>query len=132
MTIIQETRVQETRPSEVQDARPGGTVWERVCPIEELEPSWGEALVIRMRQIALFLVSPKEIYAVCHRDPATKSFVMARGIVGSKGDRPTVTSPLLKQVYDLGTGECFADPSLFLTTFRTRVIGGFIEVEIPA
>ncbi|MEO7122011.1 MAG: nitrite reductase small subunit NirD [Lacisediminihabitans sp.] len=131
------TIVQEVRGSEVQDAHAAAralasTVWERVCQVEELEPSWGEALMIRMRQIALFLVSPHEIYAVCHRDPATKAFVIARGIVGSKGDRPTVTSPLLKQVYDLATGDCFTDPSLFLRTFRTRVVGGFIEVELPA
>lgn len=107
-------------------------VWERACPVDELEPSWGEALLLRMKQIALVLVSPREIYAVSHRDPVTGAFVMARGIVGSKGDRPTIASPLLKQVYDLGTGECFADPSLFLQTFRTRVVGGFIEVEVPA
>ena len=39
-------------------------LWERACPVGELEPSWGEALVLRMRQIALFLISPREIYAV--------------------------------------------------------------------
>ncbi|WP_411701402.1 nitrite reductase small subunit NirD [Conyzicola sp.] len=109
-------------------------VWEKACPVDELEPSWGEALLLRMRQIALFVISPQEIYAVDHRDPATDAFVMARGIVGSKAvadeHRPTVASPLLKQVYDLGTGECFTDPTLFLQTYRTRVVGGFIEVEI--
>ena len=113
---------------------PTGTsdVWERACAIEELEPSWGEALFIRMRQIALFRVSPDEIYAVDNRDPATNAYVISRGIVGSRGDRPTVASPLLKHVYDLGTGECFADPALFLQTYRTRVVGGFIEVEVAA
>ncbi|MEP6479644.1 MAG: nitrite reductase small subunit NirD [Rhodoglobus sp.] len=108
------------------------TVWERACRLDELEPSWGEALLIRMKQIAVFLVSPSEIYAVSHRDPATDAFVMARGIVGSRGDQPTVASPLLKHVYDLGTGECYADSSLFLQTYRTRVVGGFVEIEIPA
>jgi len=105
-------------------------VWERACAIDDLEPSWGEALLLRMRQVALFFFSPDEIYAVSHRDPATDAPVMARGITGSKGDRPTVASPLLKQVYDLGTGECFTDPALFLQTYRTRVVGGFIEVEL--
>jgi nitrite reductase (NADH) small subunit len=112
------------------------TVWETACALDELEPSWGEALLLRMKQIALFVISPDEIYAVSHRDPATDAFVMARGIVGSKSvadeHRPTVASPLLKQVYDLGTGECFTDPSLMLETFRTRVVGGFIEVELEA
>jgi len=109
-------------------------VWEKACAVDELEPSWGEALLLRMKQIALFVISPHEIYAVNHQDPATDAYVMARGIVGSKAvadeHRPTVASPLLKQVYDLGTGECFTDPTLFLKTYRTRVVGGFIEVEI--
>ena len=105
-------------------------VWERACSVEELEPSWGEALLIRMRQIALFMIAPDEIYAVDNLDPATNANVISRGIVGSKGDRPTVASPLLKHVYDLGTGECFAQPELALQTFRTRVVGGFIEVEV--
>jgi nitrite reductase (NADH) small subunit len=106
------------------------SAWERACPVADLEPSWGEALLVRMRQIALFMLGPNEIYAVDNRDPATNAYVISRGIVGSKGDRPTVASPLLKHVYDLGTGECFAQPDLVLQTFRTRVVGGFIEVEV--
>ncbi|MFO7689784.1 MAG: nitrite reductase small subunit NirD [Cryobacterium sp.] len=105
-------------------------VWERVCALGDLEPSWGEAALVRQEQIALFLLSPTEIYAVTHRDPHTAAHVMARGIVGSKGDRPTISSPLHKQVYDLGTGECFSDPALALQTYPTRVVGGFIEVAV--
>lgn len=56
--------------------------------------------------------------------------VMARGIVGSRGERPTVASPLHKEVYDLGTGECFTDTALALRTYRTRVVGGMLEVEL--
>jgi nitrite reductase (NADH) small subunit len=104
--------------------------WQRACRVDDLEPSWGEAVLLRATQIALVLFSPREIYAVGHRDPDTGSYVMARGIVGSKGDRPTIASPLHKQVYDLGTGECFTHPELVLDTFRTRVVGGFIEVEV--
>ena len=107
-------------------------VWEVACALTELEPSWGEALLLRMHQIAIFLVGTDELYAVDHIDPDTQAAVMARGIVGSKGARPTVASPLHKQVYDLGTGECFSHPELALSTFRTRVIGGFVEVEVPA
>ena len=32
--------------------------------------------------------------------------------------------------HKLGTGECFSDASLALRTFRTRVVGGMIEVEL--
>lgn len=115
----------------VREEQAPAAVWERACAVDELEPSWGEAILIRMRQIALFLIAPGEIYAVDHVDPDTSAAVMARGIVGSRGDRPTIASPLHKQVYDLGTGECFGNPELSLGTFRTRVVGGFIEIELP-
>ena len=122
MTIV------ETRTAEPTDS----AEWQSACAVTDLEPSWGEALLIRMKQIALFFISADEIYAVSHKDPATNAFVIARGIVGSKGDRPTVASPLLKHVYDLGTGECYTDPSFVLETYRTRVVGGQIEVEVFA
>lgn len=106
------------------------TDWVPACRVDDLEPSWGEAVLLRMRQIALFLLSPHEVYAVAHEDPAGGAPVMARGIVGSRAERPTVASPLHKEVYDLGTGECFTDPALALRTFRTRIVGGFIEIEL--
>ena len=106
------------------------TAWWRACDLDELEPSWGEAFLAGSRQIALFYISPEEIYAVDNIDPDTGAPVMARGIVGSRGDRPTVASPLHKQVYDLGTGECFGTPELALATYRTRVVGGSLEVEV--
>lgn len=104
--------------------------WRRVCAIDDLELSWGEVALLRARQIAVFRIGADEVYAVDHWDPHTAAPVMARGIVGSRGERPTIASPLHKQVYDLGTGECFTDPNLFLQTFRTRIVGGFVEIEL--
>ena len=106
------------------------TTWERTCRIDDLEPGWGEAALLGDRQVAIVRLSDDEVYAVDHHDPHTGAPVMARGIVGSRGDRPTIASPLHKEVYDLGTGECFSDASLALRTFRTRVVGGMIEVEL--
>lgn len=106
--------------------------WESVCAVDDLEPSWGEVALLRAQQIALFLLSKDEVYAVSHKDPHTEAHVMARGIVGSRGDRPTVASPLHKEVYDLATGECFSNPELVLQTYRTRIVGGMIEVELSA
>jgi len=119
---------EETAP-----ARPAASVgWFPVCEVDALEPSWGEAVLVEGRQIALVLAAPGELYAVDHRDPVTSSYVMARGIVGSRGDRATIASPLLKQVYDLQTGACLDDPALALAVYRTRVVGGMIEVEVAA
>jgi len=107
------------------------SAWLRACSLEELEPLWGEAALLGESQVALFRVGSDDVYAVSHRDPHTDSHVMARGIVGSRGLRPTIASPLHKEIYDLGTGECYTNPELALTVFRTRVVGGFIEVEVP-
>jgi nitrite reductase (NADH) small subunit len=115
------------------DAGAGHTVaWHRVCRVEDLEDAWGEAALVGSQQVALFRLSPTEVYAVTHRDPATAAHVMARGIVGAKGDRPTIASPLHKEVYDLETGQCFGDPSLYLRTFPTQLVDGFIEIGMAA
>ena len=104
--------------------------WHRVCPVDELEVAWGEAALIQGRQVALFRIAPGEVFAVAQQDPATLANVMARGIIGSRGSRPTIASPLHKEVYDLETGECFTDPGLKLATFATRLVDGYIEVEL--
>jgi nitrite reductase (NADH) small subunit len=106
------------------------TTWERTCAVADLEPGWGEVALLGTEQVALVRLTDEEVYAVDHHDPHTRAPVMARGIVGSRGDRPTIASPLHKEVYDLGTGECFTDPSLVLRTYRTRIVGGMIEVEL--
>ena len=101
-----------------------------MCAVEDLEPAWGEAALIAGRQVALFRTVSGEVYAVAHEDPATGAHVMARGIIGSRGARRTLASPLHKEVYDLGSGECLGTPALRLQTFGTRIVGGYIEVEL--
>src|SRR5690554_4111787 len=98
---------------------PPGARWVAVCRADALEPGWGEAALAGTRQVALVSFGAGELYAVSHLDPHSGAPVMARGIVGSRwvegqGHRPTIASPLLKQVYDLGTGRCFSDPELSL------------------
>jgi nitrite reductase (NADH) small subunit len=113
------------------EAAPGITAgWHRVCLVDDLEPAWGEAALVAGRQIALFRTGPAEVFAVAHEDPATGAHVMARGILGSRGARPTIASPLHKEVYDLETGECFSTPGLSIAAFSTRVVDGFVEVEL--
>jgi nitrite reductase (NADH) small subunit len=98
--------------------------------VDDLELSWGEAALVAGRQLALFRTGPAEVFAVAHEDPATGAHVMARGILGSRGTRPTIASPLHKEVYDLETGECFSNPGLGLATFSARITDGFVEVEL--
>lgn len=104
--------------------------WTVACAASELEPLWGETVLLNGLQIALIKISDDELYAVGNQDPHTGAFVMARGIVGSRGDAPTLASPLHKEVYDLRTGECLGAPELSLATFATRIVGGGLEVEL--
>lgn len=108
------------------------TGWASVCALSQLEPLWAEAALVDGEQIALVRMPSGTVYAVSNQDPATGSFVMCRGIVGSHGDSDTLTSPLQKQVYDLATGECFSNPDFTLRTFAVRVESGLVQVRFSA
>lgn len=107
-------------------------IWQRICPLTDLEPGWGEAALVGERPVALFRLGGEEVYAVQHTDPATGSQVIARGITGSRQvgaeARPTVAAPLHKQVYDLGTGACLSGADWTLRTYPTRIVDGWLEV----
>ena len=104
------------------------TGWADVCPLSQLEPLWADAALIDGEQVAVALMPDGTVYAVSNQDPASGSFVMCRGIVGSRGTRHTLTSPLHKQVYDLATGECLTTPDFTLRTFAVRVEAGIVQV----
>ena len=106
--------------------------WTNVCDLDRLEPLWAEAALIDGVQVALVLLPDGHLFAVSNQDPATGSFVMSRGIVGSRGDRPTLASPLHKQVYDLATGECFTSADYALRTFPVRVDHGTVQIQVRA
>lgn len=103
-------------------------MWHSVCNLTDLEPNWGEAALVAGRQIAVFRLPSGEVYAVDQKDPATEAHVMARGIVGSRGERPTIASPLHKQVYDLRTGERLDGEGAPLTAFPARVVDGIVQI----
>lgn len=105
------------------------TDWRPVCRLADLEPLWGEAALVGELQVAIFLLPDGSIYAVSNADPATGSHVMSRGIVGSRGGRPTIASPLHKDIFDLETGHCYTKPdSLSLPTWRVREADGIISI----
>lgn len=103
--------------------------WYPVCPLDRLEPLWAEAALVAGEQVAVVRLPSDEVVAVSHWDPYAEAPVMARGIVGSRQGRPTLASPLHKQVYDLATGECLTDPALRLPTFAVRVRDRIVEVR---
>jgi len=68
------------------------------------------------------------LYAIGNQDPFTGAFVLSRGIVGTRGDIPTVASPLHKQVFDLRTGTCLDDGESSVPVFAVRERAGQVEV----
>lgn len=90
---------------------------------------WGEAALVDGAQIALVRLPDERLFAVDHWDPVAKANVMARGIVGSKGETPTLASPIHKQVYSLETGECLSEEGPALGTYEVRVEDGHLEVK---
>ncbi|GAB7039854.1 MULTISPECIES: nitrite reductase small subunit NirD [Catenuloplanes] len=106
-------------------------LFQAVCPVDRLEPDRGIAALVDGVQVALFRTSDDEIYAVGNQDPISGAYVMSRGIVGSRGDVPTVASPLHKQVYDLRTGDCLDVPGVNLPAYPVRVTdASVVEVAV--
>lgn len=101
-----------------------------VCPLDRLPVDRGVVALLDGEQVALFRTGQGELYAVSNLDPFSGAMVVARGIVGSRGDRPTVTSPVYKQAFDLATGQCLDDPAVSLTPHAVRVRDGVVEVAV--
>jgi nitrite reductase (NADH) small subunit len=104
--------------------------WTAVCRLGDLEPERGVAALVEGHQIALFRSWDDDIYALDHLDPYSGAYVMARGIVGSRGEVPTVASPMFKQVFDLRTGACLDDDSVRVQVHEVRVETGSVEVRL--
>ncbi|GAA2111282.1 nitrite reductase small subunit NirD [Microlunatus panaciterrae] len=105
--------------------------WQRVCRLDDLGAERGSVALLNGQQVALFRLLDGEVYAVQQLDPYSGAYVMSRGIVGSRGDAPTVASPMYKQVFDLRNGFCL-DPMgkepVHLQTWPVRVSDGDVLV----
>ncbi|MER7752227.1 nitrite reductase small subunit NirD [Kitasatospora sp. NPDC097643] len=84
-----------------------GVRWQAVCTLDDLQPGRGVAVLLPdAAQVALFRDRVGTLYAVDNLDPFSGAQVLSRGLLGSRGDRPTLISPMYKQVYDLTDGRC--------------------------
>ncbi len=105
--------------------------WINVCALDDVPPASGVAVLIGDRQIAV--VRPDDsatLYALSNFDPFSEAFVIARGIVGDRGGRPKIASPIFKQTFDLQTGACFEDPLVKLPIYPVRVRDGRVAIGI--
>ncbi|OQR61377.1 nitrite reductase (NAD(P)H) small subunit [Streptomyces maremycinicus] len=95
--------------------------WFTVCDLSRLIPGRGvAALLPDGRQVALFRDRAGELYAVDNRDPFGGAAVISRGLTGTHEGRTFVASPLLKQRFDLLSGECLDDDTVRITTYEVR------------
>jgi nitrite reductase (NADH) small subunit len=103
--------------------------WVGVIRVDDLQPEVGMPALVAERSVAVFKTYDGQVHALSNYDPKTQAPVMARGIVGSRGDVPTVASPLYKDVFDLRTGRCLDDESLVLTRYEVRVVDGVVQIR---
>jgi nitrite reductase (NADH) small subunit len=108
--------------------------WVEVCRVGDVVPDRGVCALIGSRAVAVFRCSsessdaPDQWFAVDNQDPFTGTSVLSRGIVGSVGARLVVVSPLLKQRFDLATGDCIDDVTVTLDVWPVRVTAGRVQV----
>jgi NAD(P)H-dependent nitrite reductase small subunit len=83
-------------------------------------------------QIAVFNFAGRgQWYASQNMCPHKKAFVLSRGIVGTAGEEPKVACPLHKKTFSLNTGESLQGEEYRIKTFRVKVEGEQVYVELP-
>ena len=97
-------------------------VWTTACAYDHLMPNRGVGVLLPDgAQAALFLLDDGNLHAVGNIDPFSGAAVISRGIVGDRGGRPTVQSPIKKQAFGLDDGVCLDDADVALPVYPTRV-----------
>jgi nitrite reductase (NADH) small subunit len=105
-------------------------VWVAVCRADQVPVERGVAALIAGEQVAVFRTFDGVLFAVGNQDPFSGVYILSRGIVGSRGAVPTVSSPLHKQVFDLRTGRCLDSDDVVIPTYAVRERDGCVEVCI--
>lgn len=113
--------------------------WHPICGANDVVPDRGVASLVESGSqqplmVALFRLASvshehsAEWFAVDHLDPVSLAPVMARGLVGSEGSTPTVSSPINKRRYDLSTGLAMDGESPSLRSWPVRVVNGRVQI----
>ncbi|PKQ14381.1 MAG: nitrite reductase (NAD(P)H) small subunit [Actinobacteria bacterium HGW-Actinobacteria-8] len=117
---------------------PAGTLV-AVCSYDDLAPDLGVAALVDGEQIAVFLLADGSLWAVQNLCPFSGAHVISRGITGTRGDTPTIASPVYKQVFSLVSGECMATMdkgplpgrSPNLATYPVTLDNGQVNICVP-
>ena len=102
--------------------------WQAVCRVAQLEVERGATALVHGQAVAIFRTHDDTVYALGNHDPFAKASVLARGIVGTRGDVPFVASPMHKHAFDLRTGRCLDDVHASVPAYAVRVVDGVVLV----
>ena len=100
----------------------------RVCAVDAIPVEGGVAALVDGLAVAVFRTHAGQVFALSNVDPFSGASVLSRGIVGSRGDVPVVSSPMYKQAFDLRTGQCLDDDAVTVPTYDVSVVDGVVHV----
>lgn len=99
-----------------------------VCRVEDIPLEGGIAALVDGVAVAVFRTHADEVFALGNHDPFSNASVLSRGIVGSRGEVPVVSSPMFKQAFDLRTGRCLEDDAVAVPVHPVVVDDGLVVV----
>ena len=100
----------------------------RVCAVDAIPVEGGVAALVDGLAVAVFRTHAGDVFALSNVDPFSGASVLSRGIVGSRGDTPVVSSPMYKQAFDLRSGACLDDDSVSVPAYDVAVVDGVVLV----
>lgn len=108
------------------------SVWTTACPADRLLTNRGAGVLLPGGvQAALFRLDDGSLHAVGNIDPFSGAAVISRGIVGDRGGRACVQSPIKKQAFAFDDGVCLDDPTAALPVYRTRITpDGLVQIAV--
>jgi nitrite reductase (NADH) small subunit len=106
-------------------------VWTRAIAYARLIPCRGVGVLLPGgAQAALFRLDDGTVHAIGNIDPFSGAAVLSRGLVGDRGGRPIVASPIKKQAFALDDGSCLDDPAAAVSVYDTRITAdGWVEIS---
>lgn len=105
-----------------------GPQWVSICPFDDLEVERGATALADGHAVAIFRTHENGVFALGNHDPFAGASVLARGIVGTRGDIPFVASPMHRHAFDLRTGQCLDDEDVHVPSYDVRVVEGIVQV----
>jgi nitrite reductase (NADH) small subunit len=108
-----------------------------VCAVDAIPLEGGVAALVAGSAVAVFRSFDGSVFALSNTDPFSGASVLSRGIVGSRGDVPVVSSPMYKQAFDLRDGQCLDDAAVRVPAYDVQVtagdvlVGGRKEADTP-